>query len=174
MIEAASSKRFAGKFKGTVVENVDPLQQGRLKVRVPDVLGADACIWAHSASPLAGRGMGMYFIPPNDSGVWIEFEQGDPDSAVWTGCWRGSSSDVPSDGTAAPARNPPIVIQSETNNKIIVSSESGKAIRLETGSANGPFIEITQDSIKLGSGSGAVIEIKGNKVSINDPALVVE
>ncbi len=55
--------RFYGKYKGRIVNNVDPEQAGRLLVEVPDVLGNDPCIWAESASPLAGEGMGLYMVP---------------------------------------------------------------------------------------------------------------
>ena len=32
-------KRFFGKYRGTVLNNVDPLQEGRIQVQVPDVTG---------------------------------------------------------------------------------------------------------------------------------------
>jgi hypothetical protein len=80
------------KYKGIVSDNIDPLQEGRLQVKVPDLLGDGDCIWAESASPLSGKQMGIYFVPPKGSGVWVEFPCGDSDSPVWTGCWRGSPS----------------------------------------------------------------------------------
>ena len=38
MSEPDGGKKFYGKYKGTVVNNVDPLQQGRLLVQVVDVV----------------------------------------------------------------------------------------------------------------------------------------
>ena len=31
--------------------------------------------------------MGLYAIPEPESGVWVEFEGGDPSFPIWTGCF---------------------------------------------------------------------------------------
>ncbi len=38
--------RHYGKYRGTVVNNVDPMQQGRVMAQVPDVLGPTPSTWA--------------------------------------------------------------------------------------------------------------------------------
>jgi len=87
-------KRFFGKYRGSVVVNVDPLLQGRLMVRVPDVFGILPSSWALPCVPLAGPQMGTSFVPPPvGSSVWVEFEQGDPQMPIWVGCfWDAPSS----------------------------------------------------------------------------------
>ena len=45
--------------------------------------------------PLAGKQMGTFVVPPIGAGVWIEFEQGDPDYPIWTGCFWGIAAEVP-------------------------------------------------------------------------------
>jgi uncharacterized protein involved in type VI secretion and phage assembly len=168
-------RELTGRYRGTVATNVDPMQLGRLLVQVPDVLGDDSCIWASSASPLAGTQMGMYFLPPKGSGVWVEFEQGDPDHALWTGCWRGSGQDVPKAATAAPPTSPPIVLQSESRNQLIISSTPGEGLTLETSAGEtGPRIVITSTAITLTTGKGASIELTGKSVKINGNALTVD
>lgn len=78
--------RVYGKYAGTVVDNADPNQMGRLKVRAPAVL-AEQEVWAMPCVPYAGDGVGFYFIPPVGAGVWVEFEAGDVSRAIWTGCY---------------------------------------------------------------------------------------
>ncbi len=87
-------KRFFGKYRGTVLENIDPLLQGRLIVQVPDVLGILPSNWALPCVPFAGPAMGASFVPPPlESSVWVEFEQGDPQAPIWVGCfWDTPSS----------------------------------------------------------------------------------
>jgi hypothetical protein len=81
-------KRFFGKYRGSVVLNVDPLEQGRLLVRVPDVTGILTSNWALPCVPLAGINMGTSFVPPPvGASVWVEFEQGDPQMPIWVGCF---------------------------------------------------------------------------------------
>jgi uncharacterized protein involved in type VI secretion and phage assembly len=40
-------------------------------------------------TPYAGRDVGFFAIPPVNSNVWVEFEQGDPDYPIWSGCFWG-------------------------------------------------------------------------------------
>jgi hypothetical protein len=79
--------RFYGKHRGLVMDNQDPLKQGRLKAMVPDVLQSEQTGWALPCTPYAGTTSGLYAIPPIGAGVWIEFERGVPERPVWVGCW---------------------------------------------------------------------------------------
>lgn len=170
-----SGRRYYGKYRGTVMSNIDPLQLGRILVKVPDVLGDNPSIWAISASPIAGRQMGMYAMPSPGDGVWVEFEQGNLDSAIWTGSWRGSPIEVPAMALAAPPTNPPIVVQSITQNKIIISSVPGDGITLETAlGVAGPFIQINATGIYISDGKGGSITIAGGTVVINQGALIIK
>lgn len=81
-------QRFFGKYRGSVVDNIDPAGQGRLLVRVPDVAGVGTTSWAMPCFPVTGPGMGTYIVPPPvGAGVWVEFEQGDPQFPIWVGCF---------------------------------------------------------------------------------------
>jgi uncharacterized protein involved in type VI secretion and phage assembly len=166
-------KKYLGRYKGTVVSNIDPEQMGRLMVQVPDVLGNDPCIWAESASPLAGAGMGLYFVPPIDSGVWIEFQQGDTDYAIWTGCWRGAMTDVPPLASAAPPTIPPIVLGTQGQNAIVISDVPGPTGGILITSNSGAFISISQAGITISNGKGAIITMLGTAVDINTGGLTV-
>ncbi|WP_322755289.1 MULTISPECIES: phage baseplate assembly protein V [unclassified Frankia] len=171
----SGSPRFQGRYRGTVTDDVDPNGRGRLQVAVPDVLGDDPCIWAESASPLVGQGMGIYAIPRRGAGVWVEFEDGDPDHAIWTGGWRGGSEDVPAAVSDAPPSQQPIVIRSEAGNEIILANVAGQGITLQTSAGDqGPRIVITQTAITLTTGNGASIELTGPSVKINNDALTVD
>lgn len=173
--EADGEKRCCGKFQGTVVTNVDPLGLGRVLVKVPDVLGPGPCIWAQSASPLAGPQMGLYLVPPPGSGVWVEFLGGDPNHAVWTGCWRDSAADVPLAATTAPPLTPPIVLQSPTQTKIVVSSIPGDGVRLELATGKlGPYIEITALGITIAYNPTVSITLTAAGVMINQGALFIK
>jgi hypothetical protein len=164
-------KKYWGRYKGTVVTNIDPDQMGRILVQVPDVLGNDPCVWAESASPLAGSGMGLYYVPPTNSGVWIEFQQGDTDFAVWTGCWRGASSDAPPLALSGVPATPPIVLGTTSQNNLVVSDGAigplvGGGIMLQSGAST---ITIGPDGIKI---TATQVEINGH-VMVNQGALEI-
>lgn len=80
-------RRFYGKYRGFVVDNADPEKLGRLKVTVPSVLGLEVVTgWASPCTPYGGDvNQGFLFIPENESGVWIEFEEGDLEFPIWVG-----------------------------------------------------------------------------------------
>jgi hypothetical protein len=89
------AKKFFGKYRGTVLSNVDPKRQGRLLVQVPDVLGLFPSSWAMPCLPIGGLQFGAYLVPPPGAGVWVEFEQGNPNKPIWTGFYAGAPSDPP-------------------------------------------------------------------------------
>jgi hypothetical protein len=78
---------FFGKYRGLVVDNRDQMALGRIKVEVPEVLGDSRLSWAMPCVPYAGRGVGLIAPPPVGGSVWVEFEAGDPDRPIWTGCF---------------------------------------------------------------------------------------
>lgn len=77
-----------GKYRAQVVDRNDPLGQGRLRVQATAVLGRRATVWATACLP-----PGYAALPDVGDTVWIEFEGGDLDHPLWTGCaWSGNSA----------------------------------------------------------------------------------
>lgn len=94
--------RHYGKHAGEVAEVDDPENMGRLRARVPSLLtGGELTAWALPCLPFAGPDQGEFTVPPVGAGVWIEFEQGDLDRPIWSGCWwpRGDAPE-PEEGAA--------------------------------------------------------------------------
>jgi Type VI secretion system/phage-baseplate injector OB domain len=88
-------RKLLGKYRGTVVDNIDLTHQGRLLVEATDALGLFPSNWAMPCVPIGGQQFGAYFVPPPGAGVWVEFEQGDPNKPIWTGFYAGSAADPP-------------------------------------------------------------------------------
>jgi hypothetical protein len=82
---------FYGKYRGKVSSNKDPLHLGRVQVQVPAVYGSGQQSWAMPCTPYAGNDIGFFAIPPVGSNVWVEFEAGDPDYPIWSGCFWGEN-----------------------------------------------------------------------------------
>ncbi|MGK4004453.1 phage baseplate assembly protein V [Sorangium sp. So ce1036] len=76
---------YFGKYRGTVINNFDPLQIGRVQISCPAVLGESVLAWAMPCAPYAGDGEGLWLVPPIGANVWIEFEAGDRDKPIWVG-----------------------------------------------------------------------------------------
>ncbi len=178
MSAAGPNKQYLGKYRGTVLNNVDPEQRGRLLLSVPDVLGAIPTSWAEPCVPLAGPTgppLGVYFVPPIGAGVWAEFEHGDPTLPIWSGCRWGSQSDVPSAAALGNPADPNIVIQSLLQQSIVISDmpptpATGGIILQSTTRA---MIVVNDSGIYIDNGKGATVELIGPTVLINKTALTV-
>jgi hypothetical protein len=85
---ARPAEPLYGKFRGKVLNNEDKLGLGRLQLLCPAVPGLKDG-WALPCTPYAGKDVGFYAMPPKDANVWVEFEGGDPNYPVWTGCFWG-------------------------------------------------------------------------------------
>ena len=165
-------EKHYGKYRGTVVNNIDPMQKGRLQVQVPDVLGVGMSSWAMPCVPLTGPQMGTYFLPLICSGVWVEFEGGDPDYPIWTGGFWGSAAEVPTLALAGLPASPSIVIQTSGQNSIVISDVPGTGgIMLK--SSTGAMLLINETGITISNGQGATIMMAGPTVTVNQGALVV-
>jgi hypothetical protein len=163
--------QYFGKYRGKVAQNVDPLFEGRLQVSCPAVLGDGQMSWAMPCVPFAGSGVGLFLVPPVDANIWVEFEGGDPDYPIWSGCFWATGeppaqpaipqlkilktdaitmtlSDLPGAGGLTIEVNPPAVA---TPLKIVLDSTG---IELSNGAAS---VKLTPASVSLNNGALEVI-----------------
>jgi hypothetical protein len=101
---APEGRKYYGKFKGYIRDNVDPENRGRVRAFVPQVMGnfddeSHWTGWATANMPWFGGMNSLDFGSPPTRveqiqntgieyiGVWIEFEGGEPDFPIWCGTW---------------------------------------------------------------------------------------
>jgi hypothetical protein len=173
----AAAKRYYGKYRGLVIDNIDPLQIGRVLAQVSDVLGETTTSWAMPCVPAAGIQAGCFIVPPIGSQVWIEFEQGDTDYPIWTGGFWGTVGDVPVFATAPPAIPPGqnIVLQTSGENMVLISDAAPTPATggIVLKSTSGAMIVVNDTGIYISNGQGATITLIGPTVAINETALTV-
>jgi uncharacterized protein involved in type VI secretion and phage assembly len=165
--------KYYGVYRATVVDNVDPLQIGRIMAMVPDVSSLVPSTWAMPCIPFAGKQMGAFMVPQIGSGVWIQDEGGDPDYPVWTGGWWGDVAEVPALALAGVPGDPNIVIQTTLQNAVVVSDLPGPTGGIMLKSTTGATIIVNDTGIYIQNGKGASIVMTGPTVTINEGALVV-
>jgi uncharacterized protein involved in type VI secretion and phage assembly len=164
--------RYFGKYRGTVSDNADATSRGRIKVRVPAVLG-DLEVWAMPCVPYAGSQVGFYSLPNPDTGVWVEFEAGDPSYPIWSGCFWGDD-ELPDESDAD------IKIW-KTDSLTLRMHDGDDEMKLET--TNGAKITLTDEikseksssthtvsSSNVVSESGSKVDVSSTSVSVNDGA----
>jgi uncharacterized protein involved in type VI secretion and phage assembly len=161
--------RHFGKYRGAVVDNSDPTARGRLKVRVPAVLGTLE-LWAMPCVPYAGDGVGLLALPEPETGVWVEFEAGDPSFPIWTGCFW-ADGEAPEQGDAK-------IKLWKTQKGTLRIDDQEDAIRLENSSQ--ASVELTSDVVteagqaKHSVGSAGVVSEQGKgKVEVTTASVKV-
>ena len=168
-----TSTKYYGIYRGTVVNNIDPLQIGRIIVIVPDVGSITPSTFATPCVPLAGKQMGTFMVPQIGAGVWVQFEAGDPDRPVWSGGWWGSAAEVPALALAGVPGDPNIVLQTTLQNTIVISDLPGPTGGIMLKSTTGATIIVNDTGIYIQNGKGASIVMTGPTVTVNAGALVV-
>lgn len=163
--------QYFGKYRGKVENNIDPMMLGRVQVSAPAVLGDGSLSWAMPCVPYAGSGVGLFAIPPNGANIWVEFEGGDTDYPIYSGCFWGvgevpatpaipmmkmfktdgitlTLSDLPGAGGFTLEVNPPVVA---TPLKLAFTSSG---IEMTNGAAS---VKLTPVSVSLNNGALEVI-----------------
>ena len=169
--EERVASRFYGKYEAVVVDTEDPLSIGRLRARVPAVLGEDELSgWALPCAPFGGgKDRGLLFLPEPDDTVWIEFAAGDVSRPIWSGAFWGApesaggqddlakeaGAEVPtSEGN--PAGPGHLVLRTQAGHRlafdddgdvVIFAHGSDKAVIRLTAAGE---VEVTAEKIKLG------------------------
>ncbi len=148
--------RFFGKYRGIVKDNRDPTQRGCLKVLVPAVMDQEA-VWAMPCIPYSGDNMGFHMIPEAGTGVWVEFEAGDPSYPIWVGCYWADQQ-VPQNQQGTPATPPIKILRSQQG--LIVSLDDGQqAITLSDKNGNNLVtLQVQQGQVTVKGAQKVVVE----------------
>lgn len=173
-------RRFYGKYRGFVVDNTDPEKLGRLKLRVPSVLGTEVVTgWASPCLPYGGdANQGFLFIPEVDAGVWVEFEEGDLEFPIWVGsfwCKPDGETELPKPNDADGAEQGEV--QDPVTRKII-KTKKGHTIQLEDAdgdemvtiieASNSNVIKMDKDGITITDGANT------NNILLDSAGITVE
>ncbi|MDR6951254.1 uncharacterized protein involved in type VI secretion and phage assembly [Ancylobacter sp. 3268] len=165
--------RFLGKYRGTCINNVDPMMMGRIQLIVPDVSNVMLSSWAMPCVPVAGMQMGMFTVPVIGSGVWVEFEKGDANHPIWVGGYWGSGAEVPALARMVPPAVPGITLQTTLQNGLTINDVPGPTGGIMIKSATGATLIVNDTGIYIQNGKGASLVMVGPSVTINNGALTV-
>ncbi len=146
-----------GKYRGRVTDNRDPKNLGRLKAKVPEVLGEVETGWALPAFPYSGDGEGSYAVPPPDAGVWIEFEAGEVSRPIWSGAWFGDNQ-LPKDGSGAGA-TPDLKIVRGAKGLHLAIDDAAQTITISDGNgSNFVVIKAQESQVRVQATTKVIVE----------------
>lgn len=126
------SNYYPGVYRGTVYSTKDPLNQGRLKLRVPQLFADQQTEWAW---PINISGIETP-LPDVGQGVWVMFEGGDPAYPIWHGVF---GKDQTTDYKLRLNRLAPELVTEEIQDLIELTSVGGTQ----------PELDVTQTLINI-------------------------
>lgn len=111
--------QMPGIVEAIVIDNVDPDQLGRVKVKFPILPDAPESFWARLVMPMAGRDRGWMTIPEIDDEVLVAFMHGDFNNAIVLGAvFNGVDT-------------PPYANEDQKNNLRVFQSRSGHRVTFD-------------------------------------------
>jgi len=159
-----------------VVEKIDA-EQGRVKVIYRDIEQSLLSPWAYIASPLAGSGRGMLFMPEKGDEVLVCFADGDFNHPhvvgfLWNGKEKSPETEASNRVIVTPGGHQ-LRFEDKKNDTRVVLRSNGKHQLLMEDKAGSEKVELksNKDRILLldDSGTGKVEIVSGeNKVLLDD------
>lgn len=184
-------KKYHDWYIGKVIENFDPKGLGRVLALIPSVHGDNISNWIEPATPFAGLGAGIFFVPPKNANIRVQFVEGNPRYGIYH-CFADDLDLAAIPPTSRPFIKPgDALIRMVTGTKIKFS-DTPPGITIET--IDGNKIEVNPAGVKVGIAgvpdspastpltfgieinkagiitlTGAAISIKAGKISLNSP-----
>jgi uncharacterized protein involved in type VI secretion and phage assembly len=150
-----------------VTDNEDPEGMGRVRVTYPWRDADDESHWARIATPMAGGGMGAYFLPEVDDEVLVAFENGDIHYPYVVGSlWNGTDT-PPADN--ADGKNDVRLIRSRSGHEIVLNDSDTEG-RVEITTAGGHTIVLDDSS---GSETVEIADAGGNAITLDKQGLSI-
>ena len=154
-----------GKYRGIVTDTNDPNNLGRVKVRVPELLGRVETGWALPSSSYGGNDQGFFAVPAQQTGVWVEFEAGDLSRPLYGGSWWASNQPP---NSATPDQK---VLKTSSGHTITLDDTQGSE-SIEITDKNGAKIVLDQNGLELTKGNNSV-KLTGQAVTVNGGSLEI-
>lgn len=151
-----------GLAKGTVENNKDGLNLGRVEVKLDNHNDDQKTYWAQVLTPMGGPERGLYCLPDVDDKVLVGFIAEDPSQPVVLGAlW--DTEQVPPDNNSH-----------ETNDRRLWRTRSGHELRfddsdkkeIELKTADGTRVFLNQSTAVMEDASGNKVEIKDGSITI--------
>ena len=138
-----AQNKYYGLYQGVVTNIKDPEKRGRIRVRCPEVLGANAeSAWCDPLVTVAYDNGGDFCIPALEETVWIQFIAGNANKPVYMGGWWSKNKT-------------PLGTNYNDIDKVRIISYSNCTITLQDGKIN----------INVGAGTGD-LQIEDNNITV--------
>jgi uncharacterized protein involved in type VI secretion and phage assembly len=163
-----------GVFPAIVIDNADPENSGRVKVRVPRAGAAgeaDHELWARIATLMAGNNRGTWFIPDVNDEVLVAFEGGDARRCFVIGALWSSTNPPPA---TMEADNNQKLLRSRSGIKITLDDQSGQeSFLIETPGGQKITLKDDASAIEITDSSGGAVKLEQGTITVKASGKVI-
>jgi hypothetical protein len=140
---------YYGVYRGSVADNKDPDNLGRVKISVPSIYKDKVPnLWAYPRNiGMPGKGYGVFYVPQIGDHIYVSFENGDTRFPLYEAGWWTKGS-VPKEA------------QTDGQENIIISTKDGRSIELNDSEEkivvtdkSGYKIVLDKDGVFVGDGT---------------------
>jgi uncharacterized protein involved in type VI secretion and phage assembly len=162
-----------GVITAVVVDNVDPENLGRVKVRLaggggPGGEGSE--VWARIATLMAGPNRGTWFIPDVNDEVLVAFEAGDLARPYIIGALRNALDTPPATMDAGNSRK---LIRSRSGLTVTLDDQSGhERIVVETPGGQKLTLEDAPGVVEIVDSNGNAVKLEPTGVTVTAAARI--
>lgn len=167
-VKQSMNKKYHKHYVGVCVDNNDPLQLGRIRVKVPELYGEipnDHLPWCNPSSPFAGSTgddidgpYGFFFIPMPGAKVRILLWRNHPWFPIWIGThWTEGNS--PEESKLTPPTN---YVLKTPKQHLMDFNDTAAYMRLKDFRGNFFIIDTSEDTIKVFAQEDYQIQVNNN------------
>ena len=154
-------EKLFGKYRGMVKNTCDSTQSGKIEVTIKNIY--DGGVWARPCVPYAStQSHGMFFMPPKDTLVWVEFEAGDRTKPIWTGfAWpKGKAPAASADEMVIATPSGTIRFSASDKNEIIIETKDHSIV-------------VSDNAVTIKASTNTSIVLDGTSTKINGENLEI-
>ena len=166
-------RQFSGVCTAVVIDNVDPDNSGRVKVRLGELSGPGARgseTWARIATLMAGDNRGTWFIPDVKDEVLVAFEAGDMSRPYVIGAlWNGTN--LPPE--TMDANNTKKLVRSRSGVKITLDDQNGhESCLVETPGGQRLILKDGPGAVEISDGNGNSVRLETTGITVTTASRV--
>jgi uncharacterized protein involved in type VI secretion and phage assembly len=157
-----SDQFFYGLVQAIVVDNEDPLGEGRVRVTIPSLHQSMETEWCRVCQLYAGNGYGSFFVPEKNDEVLIACVYGDLNEPIVIGGLYNGKDKPASKREASPGLDQKLIRTKGKQQLLLDDSPNAKKIELKSSANQSVLLDDQANKVVVSTGGGQTITLEKN------------
>jgi uncharacterized protein involved in type VI secretion and phage assembly len=162
----SSDQFFYGLMEGVVVDNEDPLGEGRVRVTIPSLHQSMETEWCRVCQLYAGNGYGSFFVPEKKDEVILACIYGDVNELIVLGGLYNGKDKPASKRERSPGLDQKLIRTKGKHQLLLDDSPKGKKIEIKSSAGQSALLDDQANKVVISTGGGQTITLEKNSGAI--------